>query len=81
MASRGGGSTKNSQENAALLADIVLSVANTLQITLDEKWASVSDMTDFQYLQDLTEASKRCQSYTKEVIVEMLVKDDTGVLI
>ena len=68
MANRGGDSTKNSPENAALLADIVLSVANTLQITLDERWASVSDMTDFQYLQDLTEASKRCQSYTKEVI-------------
>ena len=81
MANRGGGSTKDFQENAALLADIVLSAANILQITLDEKWASVSDMTDFQYLQDLTEAPKRCQSYTQAIIAEMLVKDDAGALI
>ena len=81
MAKRGSGNTKDSQNNAAPLADIVLSIVNTLQITLDEKWASVSDMTDFQHLQDLTEASKPCQSYTKEVIAEMLVNDDAGILI
>ena len=80
MANRAGDSTKKiDEQDLNLLADIALSIVKSLQITIDEKWASVSDMTDLQHLQDLTDASKRCQTYTKDVIAAMLSAGDASI--
>ena len=79
MAKRVDGRTKDFEEVAVLLANIVLSVVNTLQITLDEKWASVSDMIDFQQLRGLTDALERFTSYNKENIAELLANDAAGI--
>ena len=53
---------------------------DALLITIDEMWVSVSAETDFEHLQDLTDASARCQTYTREVIAAMLVHNDAGIL-
>ena len=67
------------EQNAVILAEIARDTATTLRTVLDDKKKSVSEVSDLKELQEMTDSFERCQTYTREAIVEMLANDNAGI--